>query len=691
MQAPSETSFTIEQVITCPKLPTLPAVAVEVLRLTREPDVPIKKIAEVVQNDQAICAKILKTVNSSYYGLSTPCPSISRAMSYMGLNTVKSLVLGFSLVDNFKGIDEQATEDNFDLMGHWRRALYAAAGARLLAKHSSVADPDECFIAALLHDVGSLAMFVAMGREYADVVREHPAATKEVCTAERKALGFTRIDAGVGLAKAWRLPEALQDSIAFLHDADSAPDAHRRIVRCVSLAVLAAVGLGEPPRPASIREFKKLANDWLGIEHDDVERLLKDLTAGASELSKLFSLATGARPDLQAILAEAEEARMAHHIAVEREQNKLAEQAYTDGLTGIPNRKRFDEVLEQAFNDANDADGAVAVVFCDADKFKSVNDTHGHQTGDAVLVELARRLTAALAGVGTVCRYGGEEIAIVMPNTCADIAAQHAETIRAVVADTPFDVRNTGAKVDELPVTISVGIAARDPGSGSLIKSPDVLLRAADKAVYAAKKAGRNCTRRIRFTNPAAAPEKDAPTANPPAAAETPPAPRPKPVPATGATTAPSASPSAPTAHRFDNSPTNWNVRASILIVEDDQLQAKLLFTPLRAAFPNASIEVANSLAQAEGFAEAHPHDLILCDDNLGDGRAADLIGCIRSLPNHRFVPIIVLSADASREAATNALSAGATAYVPKANLFDDPRARLYEIVSFWTKIALAA
>lgn len=689
MQTQAATSFTIEQVIACPKLPTLPAVAVEVLRLTREPDVPIKKIADVVQNDQAICAKILRTVNSSYYGLSTPCPSISRAMSYMGLNTVKSLVLGFSLVDNFKGIDEQADEDGFDLMGHWRRALYAAAGARLLAKRTSVADPDECFIAALLHDVGSLAMFVAMGRQYADVVRDHAAASREVCLAERQALGFSRIDVGVGLAKAWRLPEALQASIAHHNNPDNAPDAHRRVVRCVSLAVLAAVGLGETPRPAAIREFKKHANDWLGIEHEDIEQILKDLTTGASELSKLFSLATGARPNVQDILAEAEDARMAHHIAVEREQTKLVEQAFTDGLTGIPNRKRFDEVLAQAFQDAAAKDGAVAVMFCDADKFKSVNDTHGHQAGDAVLVELGRRLTAALTGIGTVCRYGGEEIAIILPNMGADIAAQHAETIRAVVAGTPFDVRGTGAKLDELPVTISIGVAAREPGTGTMVKSADMLLKAADKAVYAAKQGGRNCVRRIRFANPSL---ESAATPKAPAAA---PAPqrseREAPPPRPPARPAPAPQQNAPTPLRIDGSPTDHALRATILIAEDDKLQAKLLLTPLRAAFPNATIDLATSAAQARDCLGARRYDLVLCDDHLGDGRAGDIVGHIRGLSGQRFVPIIVLSADDSRDAALSALSAGATAFVPKSNLFDDPRARLYEIVRFWTQIALAA
>ncbi len=685
------TEITLEQVIACPKLPTLPAIAVEVLRLTSEPDVPIKKIADVVQNDQAIGAKILKTVNSSYYGLSTPCPTIARAMSYMGLNTVKSLVLGFSLVDTFKGIDEAASEVGFDLVGHWRRAIYSASGARLLAKHSSAVDPDECFIAALLHDIGALAMFLAAGRQYTDVVNEFAPASKEAIAAERKAFGFSRLDAGLGLAKSWRLPETLQSSIEYRLKPDDAPERHRRIVRCISLGVLAAVGLSEKPQPAAIRTFKKHADEWLGIVGTDIEGLLLEMSVGASELSKFFSLTTGAQPDVKAIVAEAEDARMAHQIAVDREQSKLTEQAFTDGLTGIPNRKRFDELLTKAFDDAIACDGPVAVLFCDADKFKSVNDTHGHQAGDAVLVELGRRLTAALGDAGTVCRYGGEEMAMILPNTDSDTAAQHGESIRAACADSPFDVRNTGAKVDELPVTISVGVAARDAGSGDLVKSGSMLLRAADKAVYAAKQGGRNCVRRIKFANQAK-PDTDAAPTTPPSAASVPTASTPPAPPAPAATTSAAKTPAPkPPPAPIPITDAHQPVQHAILIIEDDLLQAQLLAVPLRSALPNSTIDVAHSVPDALTATKARGYDLVLCDDMLGDMRAADFIKEYRSAEATQFVPVVVLSANETHQHAAEALASGASAYIPKSRLFDDPRARLLEIVNFWTQLAMEA
>jgi len=106
---------------------------VRVLELTRDPNVSITALAQAVAADPALAVKVLKTVNSSYYGLSAPCPSIPRALNLLGLNTVKAIVLSFSLVDCTKtaGLDER-----FDIGAFWRRAVHCAAAARALAARS---------------------------------------------------------------------------------------------------------------------------------------------------------------------------------------------------------------------------------------------------------------------------------------------------------------------------------------------------------------------------------------------------------------------------------------------------------------------------------------------------------------------------------------------------------------------------
>ena len=104
----------LEKVFACPNLPTLPAVAMKVLELTNKPDVQLKEVAAVIEHDQAIATKVLRTINSSFYGLSRRCVSIQQALALLGLQTVKALVLGFSLA---KSLDGGGGKDvSFDFM-----------------------------------------------------------------------------------------------------------------------------------------------------------------------------------------------------------------------------------------------------------------------------------------------------------------------------------------------------------------------------------------------------------------------------------------------------------------------------------------------------------------------------------------------------------------------------------------------
>src|SRR5205809_807916 len=103
----------LNKVLSCTSLPSLPMVGVQVLTLTRDPDANIDQIAHVLETDPALSAKVLKTVNSSMYGLKTPCTTIRRALNYLGLAAVKSIVLGFSLVECTRGIE--GVQGGFDI------------------------------------------------------------------------------------------------------------------------------------------------------------------------------------------------------------------------------------------------------------------------------------------------------------------------------------------------------------------------------------------------------------------------------------------------------------------------------------------------------------------------------------------------------------------------------------------------
>jgi two-component system cell cycle response regulator len=161
------------------------------------------------------------------------------------------------------------------------------------------------------------------------------------------------------------------------------------------------------------------------------------------------------------------------------------ELAVTDGLTGLNNRRYLDNHLKLLFERAAARSRPLSLCLIDIDRFKSVNDTYGHDAGDDVLREFAMRIRSTVRGADLVCRYGGEEFVVVMPDTDADAAAGIAERLRAIVERAPFILKAAGTT---LHVTASFGLSSNTAAA----ITPDLLVRQADQALYKAKTEGRN-------------------------------------------------------------------------------------------------------------------------------------------------------------------------------------------------------
>ena len=158
--------------------------------------------------------------------------------------------------------------------------------------------------------------------------------------------------------------------------------------------------------------------------------------------------------------------------------------AVTDELTGLYNRRYFDRHLSLMIEKAREQDRDMAVMLIDMDFFKSVNDNHGHDVGDAVLREFAERLKRNIRGVDLACRFGGEEFVVLMPDTDYRQAQGVAERVRLAVAERGFDTSEPRA----LTVTCSVGVALNEHATDT----PELILKRADVALYRAKREGRN-------------------------------------------------------------------------------------------------------------------------------------------------------------------------------------------------------
>jgi diguanylate cyclase (GGDEF)-like protein/PAS domain S-box-containing protein len=164
-------------------------------------------------------------------------------------------------------------------------------------------------------------------------------------------------------------------------------------------------------------------------------------------------------------------------------QQDLTRLATTDPLTGVANRRRFIEQMEMELARMKRFDKPAAFLMMDVDNFKKVNDTHGHAIGDEVLQHFAELSRHRLRRVDLFGRLGGEEFGILLPGTDAAGARQFAEGFRRYVADTPLE-SSKGA----IPFTISIGVAALDPGD----TAADSIMARADVALYRAKEGGRN-------------------------------------------------------------------------------------------------------------------------------------------------------------------------------------------------------
>lgn len=496
-------SATLERVLAAPRIPSLPAVAMKVIELTEDPNVSLKDIAQTIQNDQGLAAKILKTVNSSFYGLTKKCSTISQAMVALGLNAVKSLALGFSLVSMIK----EGEGEDFDYVDYWRRGVYSAVGARVLASKNRGVDPEEAFLGAILQDVGMIALYQALGRKYLEVIKATNGNHRELCKHEVRMLELQHTEIGAMLAQRWKLPEALVAPIRYHERPTAAPGPHAALVQTVGLANIAADVLSQQGGSAMLQQFYVRCEQWMGMSGDQADAALKKIGEGAQELASLLKVQIGPTVSADEILSKASERLVELTLQAETAAEELAKknaslqrEAVTDTLTGVANRRRFNEEVSAVFDHAKATNGAMSVIFVDADRFKSVNDTHGHQVGDAVLVAIATALSEHFSPRGAlVCRYGGEEFAVILPETNRTDAARVAEDFRSAQAERDIDVSGAGASMATLRVSVSMGVAGIDSTCADAFSHVEQLIRVADQAVYAAKGSGRNC---VRVFNP---------------------------------------------------------------------------------------------------------------------------------------------------------------------------------------------
>src|SRR5450756_1179871 len=219
---------------------------------------------------------------------------------------------------------------------------------------------------------------------------------------------------------------------------------------------------------------------------DSTENKVEGLDAGAEDyVTKPINFAElEARVNSHLRIKKLQSDLAARELELSELNDKLTRISLTDGLTEIDNRRCLEDRLHEMWQHSMRLHEPIALIMCDIDKFKSVNDNYGHQAGDSVLKEFAQLLKADAREIDRVGRYGGEEFLLILPGTVLDAAVTFAERLREKVERHTFSYAG-----GTLRRTMSCGVAA---APHPRVKDQEALLRAADDALYVAKETGRN-------------------------------------------------------------------------------------------------------------------------------------------------------------------------------------------------------
>ena len=483
------------------QLPTLPGVAIKLLKAVQNPEPNLNEISRILSSDAGLTAKVLRLVNSSFYGLRSPITTVDHAIKLLGLNTVKNLALSFSLMAGFAGKGSApAIFKQF-----WRDSLTGAIAARLLAEKIQPDLAEDAFFLGLLQNIGSLTLACSLPDQYAIAQSNAQKDGGNYLGAENQAFGFNHMEVGEYLTKSWGLPESFYTPIGFHHRPENAPDNKAEVKIRSNLLNLSSlyIDLFNAPSMAvglGVIEHKLKENELAG--KIDATDLGKQVQRQAREIFPIFDIELKSELDYVVILeqAKAEMSKVSVEMIkalIEKDQeiDFLREQTTLDALTSISNLKGFYECLNREIARATRYKNPLSLIFSDIDHFKKVNDTHGHLAGDHALKAVAVCLKRELRQSDFLARYGGEEFALILAETDLDKAFLVAERLREKIA-----LQKIVYKGISISITMSFGVASL-PADRKL--TPEAFLKQADEALYRAKEQGRNrCCLARKDNNP---------------------------------------------------------------------------------------------------------------------------------------------------------------------------------------------
>lgn len=483
-------SFAIEEILSCESLPSLPATAVQVLELSQDPDCTVNELSETIRFDQGLAAKILKTVNSSFFGLRSKCGTIDKALVVLGLRELRNLALGFSLVPAIQA----AYTDAFDPVDYWRRGIYSAVAAKFIAQRVAKDVADEAFLGGLLQDIGIVAMLQALGKPYEDVLATTATDHRRLAAAELRAFDMQHPEVGALLARKWQLPDELSVPIRFHERPTAAPADLKEVVGCVALGNAIHQCLTYEDKASCFERLYRQAQRTFGLDQAACDELLTQTAHAAKEVSRLFDLDTGEPVDAAALLRQAAElqsrpASAQDHLSHGAISAVIRDGDLVDPITGAMTRLAIERQLQDAFERGQASRSPVSVAIIRLDGFAGVVEREGLEAGDVLAIEITESLQD-LADTLSGGKIGSFDDATSVLLTTAPLE----ELTKAVTA-----WRET-YRTPKRP-TISAGLTSCEGPGYDVFTKPKQILAIAYRAMEAAQNAGGDAMRTFQPDN----------------------------------------------------------------------------------------------------------------------------------------------------------------------------------------------
>ncbi len=260
-------------------IPTLPTIVFELNELLQDPNTPITDISDIIEKDQAMSLRVLKLVNSAFYGIHKEVNDIGNAIVLLGFNTVRNAIVSLGVINSFSGVKSL---EGFDISDFWKHSLAVAVVSKSLAEKTKIASPDSCFVGGLLHDIGK----VILAQYFQDLFEKvWNAAKRENISfyeAEKKEISIDHGRIGAYLATNWELPESFIDVIRWHHDVRNDSESKKMILIIYLSDIIVNSYNADPDgnidlsamHPAALKFLKKQLGDvdnWFAEIGNDIQ------------------------------------------------------------------------------------------------------------------------------------------------------------------------------------------------------------------------------------------------------------------------------------------------------------------------------------------------------------------------------------------------------------------------------------